>query len=74
MDGRAAKGIKRRGKVWHDGARKGKERGEKKQGKAGQAKCSKWGRGATYLLQASVHFWMLLIQVPGIVLYFVGLT
>ena len=29
MDGRVAKGIKRRGKVWHDGARKKEERGER---------------------------------------------
>lgn len=30
MDGRVVKGIKRRGKVWHDLARKGEERGEKR--------------------------------------------
>lgn len=41
MDGRVAKGIKRRGKVWHDGARKKEERGERREvrrGEAGQAK------------------------------------
>ena len=31
-------------------------------------------RGAPYLLQATVHFWTLLFQVLGIVLYFVGLN
>lgn len=30
MDGRVVKGIKRRRKVWHDGARKGEERGVKR--------------------------------------------